>query len=102
MEWFTGLGWFWKFWIISTAGSVLVFTICNASLVLQIKQEYVFVKQKPNTFKSISDWMQIAIPFYNVLLALIVLIGGNSLLEPYTEQLLKSGKIEKKKKEEGE
>ena len=100
MEWFTSLGWFWKFWIISSVVSLLIGEISTRAILAEMKRDYEITDKKSSISESVRARFSYLIPFYNVLQSLMWIFMYNTCYEKGVEESLKKGYIWKKKERE--
>ena len=96
MNWFLSLGWFWKFWIISSVVCVLVIITLSMSIEASIKRKYSVKEQKYALSEHIAALLPALIPFYNVLVAISAIIFVDKAKDRILEQYRKDGRLEEK------
>ena len=99
MEWFTGLGWFWKFWIISSIASLAIGEISVRAMLAELKREYDMTSKKAALSESARSRFGYIVPFFNVVVALMWIFGYNYLKQEAIKEAKAKGYIWEKKKE---
>ena len=99
MEWFTSLGWFWKFWIISSIVSLLIGEISVRAMVHELKREYDMTSEKAKLSESVRSRFGYIVPFFNIVSALMWIFAFNYLKKEAVKEAMAKGYIWKKKKE---
>jgi len=99
MEWFAGLGWFWKFWIISSIVSLAIGEISARAMFAELKRAYDMTSEKAASSESARSQFGYLVPFFNIVVALMWIFGYNYLKQEVIKEAKAKGYIGEKKKE---